>query len=89
MLMPLIKKIFGTRNDREIKRMLKVVKTITAYEEEYTALSDAQIQAKTDEFKKRIADGETLDDLLPEAFATVREAGKRVLNMRHFDVQMV
>ena len=89
MLMTIVKKIFGTRNDREVKRMLKVVKTITAYEEEYSKLSDAQLQAKTDEFKTRLNDGESLDDLLPEAFATVREAGKRSLNMRHFDTQMV
>lgn len=89
MIVKLIKKVFGTKNDRELKRMSKSVKKIAAFDEDIAALSDEQLQAKTAEFKKRLADGETLDQLLPEAFAVVREAGKRVLKMRHFDVQML
>ncbi len=89
MLKTIVKKVFGTRNDREIKRMMKVVQTINALDEEYSAFSDQALKAKTPEFKKRLQDGEDLDSLLPEAFAAVREAGKRTLGMRHFDVQMV
>ncbi|WP_369601456.1 preprotein translocase subunit SecA [Hahella sp. SMD15-11] len=82
-------KIFGSKNARELKRMGKIVKQINALEDSIAALDDAALKAKTDEFRKRYQDGETLDDLLPEAFAVVREAGKRVLNMRHFDVQLI
>ena len=85
----LLRKIFGSKNDREVKRMGKVVKKINALEESFSSLSDAEIKAKTDEFKNRYAEGETLDQLLPEAFAAVREASKRTLGLRHFDVQMI
>jgi len=89
MISGLLKKIFGSRNDRLIKQYSQTVTRINALEPALAALSDEQLRAKTDEFKKRVADGESLDKLLPEAFAVVREAGKRVLNMRHFDVQMI
>ncbi|WP_226665742.1 preprotein translocase subunit SecA [Microbulbifer aggregans] len=89
MIGKLIKTVFGSKNDRELKRMRKVVAKINAWEEEYKALDDAALKAKTDEFKQRLENGETLDQLLPEAFAAVREAGDRALGMRHFDVQMI
>ncbi|WPC04276.1 preprotein translocase subunit SecA [Pseudomonas benzenivorans] len=89
MFAPLLKKLFGSKNEREVKRMLKVVQTINAFEEQMLALSDEQLRAKTDEFKTRLAQGETLDQLLAEAFAVAREAGKRVMGMRHFDVQLI
>jgi preprotein translocase subunit SecA len=89
MITNLIKKTFGTRNNRELKRLGKVVKQINALEEKMQALSDEELAAKTNEYKQRINDGVSLDDLLPEAFATVREASVRVMGMRHFDVQMV
>jgi preprotein translocase subunit SecA len=89
MLISTVKKIFGTRNDRELKRMGKVVARINALEEAMQALDDAALRAKTDEFRSRLADGESLDQLLPEAFAVVREAGARALGMRHFDVQLI
>src|SRR5687767_12628595 len=82
-------KVFGTANERELKRLSPVVAEINALEPATQALSDEQLRAKTAEFRSRIAEGETLDDLLVEAFAVVREAGKRVLNMRHFDVQLI
>ena len=84
-----LKKIFGTRNDRELKRMGKVVKQINALEEGLQALSDDELKAKTQVFRDRVAGGESLDKLLPEAFAVVREAGKRTMGMRHFDVQLI
>ena len=83
------KKFFGSSNERKVKAMSAQVAKINALEPEYAALSDEALRGKTDEFKARLAKGETLDSLLPEAFAVVREAGKRVLGMRHFDVQMV
>ena len=89
MISGLLKKIFGSRNDRLIKQYSQTVKAINALEPQMSALTDEALQAKTGEFKERIARGETLDQLLPEAFAVVREAGKRVLGMRHFDVQMI
>jgi preprotein translocase subunit SecA len=89
MISGLLKKIFGSRNDRLIKQYSQNVKRINALEPAMQALSDEQLQAKTDEFRQRHANGESLDALLPEAFAVVREAGKRVLGMRHFDVQMI
>ncbi|VVO45521.1 Protein translocase subunit SecA [Pseudomonas fluorescens] len=89
MFAPLLKKLFGSKNEREVKRMLKTVQNVNAFEEQMVALSDDQLRAKTEEFKARIAKGETLDKLLPEAFAVAREAGKRVMGMRHFDVQLV
>jgi preprotein translocase subunit SecA len=82
-------KVFGTANERELKRLSPVVADINALEPSITALSDEQLRAKTVEFRERLAKGETLDDLLPEAFAVVREAGRRTLNMRHFDVQLI
>ena len=82
-------KIFGSRNDRLIKQYSRTVVRINALEEEISRLSDAELRAKTDAFKARLAQGQTLADLLPEAFAVVREAGKRVLRMRHFDVQLI
>ncbi|MBB3242357.1 preprotein translocase subunit SecA [Pseudomonas sp. Tn43] len=89
MFAPLLKKLFGSKNEREVKRMLKTVQLVNAFEEQMVALSDDQLRAKTDEFKARLAKGETLDKLLPEAFAVAREAGKRVMGMRHFDVQLI
>ncbi len=85
----ILKSIFGSRNERTIKRMQRVVAQINQLEDAMVALADEALQAKTVEFRERLAKGETLDQLLPEAFAVVREASKRVLNMRHFDVQLV
>ena len=81
--------IFGSRNDRTIKQYRKTVAFINGLEAEYEALSDEQLRAKTDEFRTRVAQGESLDKILPEAFAVVREGSKRVMKMRHFDVQML
>ena len=86
--MGFLKKLFGDYSSKEIKRLQPKVQKILSLEEEYKALSDAELKAKTEEFKKRLAEGETLDDILPEAFATCREASARVLNMRHFPVQL-
>ncbi|MEK7991768.1 MAG: preprotein translocase subunit SecA [Thiotrichaceae bacterium] len=88
-MLNMITKIFGSRNDRLIKRMYKIVAQINALEPDISTLSDEDLKAKTVEFRERYEKGETLDQLLPEAFATVREAGKRALNMRHFDVQLI
>ncbi|GAA4424125.1 preprotein translocase subunit SecA [Acidovorax lacteus] len=82
-------KIFGSRNDRLLKQYRKTVARINAMEPEYEKLSDEALRAKTDEFKARVAKGESLDDLLPEAFAVVREGSKRIMKMRHFDVQLI
>src|ERR687890_686938 len=82
-------KIFGTQNERELKRLAPTVAAINAKEADIQALSDEQVRAKTAEFRLRHENGETLDELLPEAFAVVREAGRRTLNMRHFDVQLI
>jgi len=84
-----IKKIVGSKNERELKRLWPVVQRIGALEPEMQKLSDQQMRDKTVEFRERVAKGESLDDILPEAFALVREAGKRVLKMRHFDVQLI
>ena len=89
MISGILKKIFGSRNDRLIRQYMAVVRQINALEAGLAALSDEALRAKTDEFKNRLANGETLDALLPEAFAVVREAGKRALGMRHFDVQLI
>lgn len=89
MFAPLFRKLLGSKNDRDIKRMNKTVNAVNALEEQMVALSDEQLQAKTSEFRERFAGGESLNKLLPEAFAVVREAGKRVLGMRHFDVQLI
>ena len=89
MIGQLLAKVIGTQNERELKRMYPRVAEIGALEPQITALTDEQLRARTGEFRTRIADGETVDDLLVEAFAVVREAGRRVLNMRHFDVQLI
>lgn len=89
MLGNIIKKAFGTRNERLLKGYSKIVSRINALEPEIQALSDADLRAKTDEFKKRLVDGEGLDALLPEAFAVVRETSVRTLGLRHFDVQII
>ncbi|MFZ3041708.1 MAG: preprotein translocase subunit SecA [Thiobacillus sp.] len=89
MLQSLFKKVFGSRNERLVKQYLQKVKAINALEPAMEKLSDAELAGKTAEFKSRLEQGESLDKLLPEAFAVVREASKRVLGMRHFDVQMV
>ena len=89
MLKALTKSLFGSSNDRYVKSMDKIVNQINALEEQLQALSDEELQAQTDKFREQLENGKTLDDILPEAFATVREASVRVLGMRHFDVQMV
>ncbi|MFD3389178.1 preprotein translocase subunit SecA [Alteromonas macleodii] len=89
MFSSILRKVFGSRNDRLLKKLRKNVDAINALEAEFEKLSDEALKAKTDEFKARIEKGETLDDILVEAFATVREASKRVYGMRHFDVQML
>ena len=87
--MSIIKKLFGDYSTREIKRIMPLQKKVLDLEEEYKALTDEELQAKTPEFKERLKNGETLDDILPEAFAALREASARVLNMRHFPVQII
>ncbi|ELE5026419.1 preprotein translocase subunit SecA [Vibrio fluvialis] len=89
MITKLLTKVIGSRNDRTLRRLRKIVKEINNYEPAFEALSDEELKAKTVEFRQRIEQGETLDQLLPEAFATVREASKRVFGMRHFDVQLI
>jgi preprotein translocase subunit SecA len=89
MISTLLRKIFGSRNDRLLKRYMQTVRAINSLEPEIEKLSDEDLRAKTEQFKQRFANGETLDQLLPDAFAVVREAGKRALNMRHFDMQLV
>ena len=89
MISSLLKKIFGTKNDREVKNLRKIVAKINDLEPEYGKLSDEELKNKTNIFKERLANGETLDDILVEAFATVREASKRVLGLRHYDVQLI
>lgn len=89
MLSQLIRKVFGSSNDRIVRRFEKVARIINGFESSISALSDEALKAKTQEFKDRFAKGESLDDLAPEAFAVVREASKRTLGMRHFDVQMI
>src|SRR3982750_2002683 len=89
MLDTLLAKVVGTQNDRELKRLRPIVAEVNALESSIQPLSDAELRGKTDEFRQRLANGETLDDVLPEAFAVVREAGRRVLSMRHFDVQLI
>lgn len=89
MFLPLLKKLVGSKNEREIKRYRRAVQAVNALEQQMEALSGEQLREKTASFKERVAKGESLDKLLPEAFAVVREAGKRVLGMRHFDVQLI
>src|SRR5256885_4209329 len=85
----ILAKVIGTANEREIKRVRPRVAEINAFEPQIQPLTDEQLRGKTAEFRARVANGETIDELLPEAFAVVREAGHRVLNMRHFDVQLI
>jgi len=87
--MSFLTKIFGSRNQRLIKQYQKTVREINALEPQMEKLSDAELKAKTAEFKERVAGGTTLDDILVEAFAVCREAAKRVMKMRHFDVQLI
>ncbi len=87
--MSVFSKVFGTHSDHELKRIQPIVKKIESYRDEMVALSDDELKARTPEFKKRLAEGETLDDLLPEAYAVVREAARRVLGMEHFHVQLL
>ena len=87
--MNLIQKVFDTHSEREVKLIMPLVKKIESLRPTMQALSDEELRDKTREYKKRLAEGETLDDLLPEAFATVREAAKRVLNMEHYQVQLI
>ncbi|MBP3984509.1 preprotein translocase subunit SecA [Pseudoxanthomonas helianthi] len=89
MINSLLTRVFGSRNERLLKQLQRIVAKINALEPELEKLSDDELKAKTPEFQKRIADGETLDKILPEAFAVCREAGKRVLGMRHYDVQLI
>ncbi|OQY66436.1 MAG: preprotein translocase subunit SecA, partial [Rhodocyclaceae bacterium UTPRO2] len=89
MISGFLKKIFGSRNDRLIRQYGQAVRAINALEPAIGALSDEQLRGKTGEFRQKLAAGAPLDDLLPEAFAVVREAGKRALGMRHFDVQLI
>ncbi len=89
MIGKVLRAIFGSKNDRQLKRMGKLVKRINEFEADLQSLSDEQLKQKTEEFKQRFEKGETLDELLPEAFAAVREASFRVMKMRHFDVQMI
>ena len=89
MLNALFTKLFGSRNERVVKKMGKTVDQVNALEDAIKALSDEELMAQTTKLKKRFSDGETLDALLPEAFATVREASVRTLGLRHYDVQLV
>ena len=87
--MKVVDKIFGTHSQRELKRINPLVNKIEELRPAMQALSDEELRGKTEEYKKRLAEGATLDDLLPEAFATVREAARRVLNMEHYPVQLI
>ena len=87
--MSIIEKVFGTHSDRELKRITPIVDKIESLRPQMQALSDEELSGKTREYKNRLQEGETLDDLLPEAFATVREAAKRVLGMEHYRVQLI
>jgi preprotein translocase subunit SecA len=89
MIQNLLAKVIGTQNERDLKRLRPIIEEVGALEQAIEALSDEQLRAKTAEFRQRLTQGETLDDLMPEAFAVVREGGRRVLNMRHFDVQLI
>src|SRR5918993_468824 len=89
MIGQLLAKVIGTQNEREIKRLRPAVAEISSLEPQVQSLTDEQLRDKTSEFRRRLAEGATVDDLLAEAFAVVREAGRRVLHMRHFDVQLM
>ena len=87
--MSIVEKLFGTHSERELKRIEPIIRKIESLHDTMAALSDEELKGKTKEFKDRLAKGETLDDILPEAYATVREAAKRVLNMEHYRVQLI
>lgn len=87
--MNILEKVFGSHSEKEIKRIMPLVEKIESLESTMEALSDEELKGKTEEFKKRLEAGETLDDLLPEAFAVVREAGVRTLGMKHYRVQLI
>src|SRR4051812_50082147 len=89
MIQKILAKVVGTQNDRELKKLRPLVQTINGFEPSVQPLSDEALRGKTAEFKQRLANGETLDELLPEAFAVVREVGRRVLNMPPFDGQLI
>ena len=89
MVLNFLTKVFGSKNERELKQLQPIVERINALEPKIQALSDEQLKARTAAFKQRLDQGETLDDILPEAFATVREASVRTLKMRHFDAQLI
>lgn len=89
MITNILSKVFGTANEREVKRLQPIVDQINAFEPAISALSDEQLQAKTNEFREQLSQGKTLDDILPEAFAAVREAAKRTIGQRHYDVQLM
>src|SRR5262244_1265701 len=89
MIDALLKKIFGTKHERDVKRMMPVVQAVNALEASLTPLDDGGLRAKSEEFRKRIEGGEELDEVLPEAFAVCREAARRTVGMRHFDVQLI
>lgn len=88
-MLKVLSKIFGTQNDRELKRIRAIVEEINKFEPNISSLNDEELKAKTIEFRERLEKGETLDDIMVEAFAVVREASKRVLGMRHYDVQLI
>ena len=88
-MLGIAKKIFGTENDRKLKKLRPLVNRINSLEPEFQGLSDEMLKAKTQEFRDRLKAGESLDDILPEAFATVREAAVRTLGQRHYDVQLI
>lgn len=87
--MGILKKVFKTYSEKEVKRVMPLVEQINGLEEKMAKLSDSELRGKTESFKKQLQEGKTLDDILVEAFAVVREASKRVLGMRHFDVQLI
>src|SRR5262245_57409962 len=89
MLDTILAKVVGTQNERDLKKLRPIVAEVNAFEPAIRALSDEELRAKTPEFRERLSQGESLDDLMPEAFAVVREAGRRMLNMRHCDVQLI
>src|SRR5437879_8861550 len=89
MINAILRKIFGTKHERDVKRMMPTVEATNAFEPSVQALGDAELRAKTDELRKRLAAGESVDALLPEAFAVARDAARRTVGMRHFDVQLI
>lgn len=88
MISGVLKKIFGTKQDRDIKSLRPILDQVNAFEEQLRKMSDDELKAQTPKLRKMLADGKSIDDILPEAYATCREASRRVMNMRHFDVQI-